>query len=96
MTDTAITIAEDAEKAIANVIINGDLSRLTEKERVGYHRAVCESLGINPLTEPFAYIKLNGKLKLYAQKACTDQLRKLYGVSVTKLTRTMKDDLLIV
>jgi hypothetical protein len=34
------------------------------------------------MTKPFDYIVLNGKLTLYALKACTDQLRKLHGVSI--------------
>jgi hypothetical protein len=42
------------------------------------------------------YIWLNGKLTLYALRACTDQLRKIYNVSVTVLDRKLMDDLLVV
>ena len=57
---------------------------------------MCDSLGLNPLTNPFAYIKLQGREVLYAQKSATDQLRHMYGVGITKLDRTIKDGLLIV
>ena len=40
----------------------GDLALLTAGERLSYYGKVCESLGLNPLTKPFQYIRLNGKL----------------------------------
>ena len=64
------------------VLIGGDLSKLTIPERLSYYNNLCESLGLNPLTSPFEYITLNGKLRLYAKKDCTDQLRRVHGVSV--------------
>ncbi|MFM1889700.1 MAG: hypothetical protein RLZZ565_457, partial [Planctomycetota bacterium] len=60
---------------IEQVLISGDLSRLTAEQRNIYYKSVCDSLGLNPLTRPFDYITLNGKLTLYARKDCTDQLR---------------------
>ena len=51
-----------------SVIAKGDLAKLSPDERVRYYNAVCKSLGINPLTQPFAYIMLNGKLTLYATR----------------------------
>jgi len=73
---------QDVGKAMEAVMINGDLTPLTPKERADYYLRVCESLELNPFTKPFAYIKLNGKLTLYALKDCTDQLRKIHKVSV--------------
>lgn len=67
---------------LEQVIINGDLSKLSPAERVNYYRLTCESLGLNPYTKPFDYITLNGKLTLYAKKDATDQLRALKGVSI--------------
>lgn len=67
------------------VMIKGDLAKLTPEERARYYTRVCESVGINPLTRPLEYITLNGKLTLYARKDCTDQLRKLHGVSVEEV-----------
>jgi hypothetical protein len=68
------------------------LSRLTAEQRVSYYKAVCESLGLNPLTRPFDYITLNGKLTLYARKDAADQLRRLHGVSIDDVEITEVGD----
>jgi hypothetical protein len=81
---------------IEQVMIQGDLSALSNAQRIEYYRRVCESLDLNPLTKPFEYLKLNGKLILYARKDCTDQLRKTRQVSITKLEREMDGDLYVV
>jgi len=70
------------EEVLAKTVVEGDLSKLSPKERVMYYNAVCNSLGLNPLTKPFELIRLNGKLMLYARKDCTDQLRKLHHISI--------------
>lgn len=67
---------------IEQVLVMGDLGRLSTDQRVLYYNKLCDSLGLNPLTRPFDYISLNGKLQLYAKKDATEQLRKLYGVSI--------------
>mgnify|MGYP001351655671 FL=1 len=77
---------------IESVVIGGDLSRLTAEQRVSYYKAVCESLGLNPLTRPFDYITLNGKLTLYARKDAADQLRRLHGVSIDDVEITEVGD----
>lgn len=82
--------------SIENVMIKGDLSKLSDGERVNYYKMVCESMNLNPLTKPFDYILLNGKLTLYATKNCTEQLRKLNGVSIEALDDKVVDDLYIV
>jgi len=81
---------------IEQVIIKGDLAKLTPQERVLYYTRVCESVGLNPLTKPFEYISLNNKLTLYALKAATDQLRQIHGVSVDDLEQKEWEGLMIV
>jgi len=80
-------------EVLERVIVQGDLAQLTPAERVAYYRAVCESLGLNPLTRPFDYIILNGRLTLYARKDATDQLRRIHGISVRIVAREMIDTL---
>ena len=96
MTDTAIqSIRKPPAEAIAQlerVVLQGDLATLKEGERVAYYARVCESLGLNPLTRPFEYITLNGKLTLYARKDATDQLRDIHGVSIHGLERDVDED----
>lgn len=83
-------------KLIENVLIGNDLSKLSAEQRVSYYNRVCESLGLNPLTQPFAYITLNGKLRLYALKDATEQLRKIHGVSITEVTSQRIEDVFVV
>jgi hypothetical protein len=73
---------------IESVVIDGDLSKLTAEQRVKYYQSVCSSLRINPLTRPFNYIVLNGKLTLYATKGAADQLRNIHNVSIDDITIT--------
>jgi hypothetical protein len=75
------------------VLIQGDLSTLSEDQRSAYYLRVCDSLGLNPHTQPFEFIPLGGKLKLYATRACSDQLRKLHGVSIQILSRELVEDI---
>lgn len=95
--DLAPTVQrEDAAATLSRVILEGDLSRLTDADRVTHYNATCQSIGLNPLTRPLEYIKLNGKLVLYARKDCTDQLRALHKVSVSIAERTISGDLVMV
>lgn len=82
-------------KGIENLLINGNLESLSEKQRIEYYSKVCESLGLNPLTKPFDYIKLSGKLTLYANKNATEQLRKIYKVSILDISTTQVGDVLV-
>jgi hypothetical protein len=86
----------DAGSIVEQVIIRGDISKLRPEERAEYYTRLCKSLGLNPLTKPFEYIILNGKMTLYALKGATDQLRRVYGVSITNIRTEIQDDLMIV
>lgn len=81
ITNTASSI----EQVMENVIIKGDLSQLQPKERVQYYNAFCKSLGLNPVTRPFEYITLNGKLTLYCKKDGTEQLASARNISLQKV-----------
>jgi hypothetical protein len=88
--------ATDPMQAMEQVLLNGDLGALSAPERLNYYKSVCESLGLNPLTKPFEYIKLNGRLTLYARKDATDQLRKIYGISIAKPDIQLIEDQILV
>lgn len=94
--EKALVNPQGGGAVLEQVIIQGDLSKLKPEERVAYYRSVCESVGLNPLTKPFDYINLNGKLTLYAKRDATDQLRKIHGISVVKLEREKMDDVYVV
>ena len=67
---------------VEEVLVTGNLAKLSPEQRVSFYNAVCNSLKLNSLTKPFDYINLQGRLTLYAKKDCTDQLRKMWNVSV--------------
>ena len=92
-TKNSIQPAELAAIKTDQVLIQGDLSTLNDEQRTAYYLRVCDSLGLNPHTQPFEYIPLGGKLKLYATRACSDQLRKLHGVSIQILSRELVEDM---
>ncbi len=94
--ESALIARQDGAQLLEQVVVQGDLSKLTPEQRVMYYRNVCESLGLNPYTKPFDYIVLNGRLTLYAKRDCTDQLRRLHKISIDITSREKIDDLYIV
>ncbi|MCL6563292.1 MAG: hypothetical protein K6U87_09825 [Firmicutes bacterium] len=94
--EPAIMTAEQQAALIEQVVVQGDLEKLSPAQRVQYYRAVCQSLGLNPLTKPFDYLRLNGKLVLYANRTCTDQLRANQRISIRIVSREVIDDVYVV
>ena len=82
-------------EAIEKVLLTGDLAALTPDQRLAYYKSVCESLGLNPLTQPFGYITFDGRMQLYAKKDATEQLRKRHHVSITDLQQVIRDSVII-
>jgi hypothetical protein len=94
MTDKAVATAEpEGAHTLEQVVIVGDLARLTPADRVMYYQETCRSLGLNPLTKPFQYIVLNGKLTLYATRTATDQLRAIKGISIDRIEQSEVADI---
>jgi hypothetical protein len=83
-------------EVVAQVGIGGNLSELNAAQRAEYYAAVCRSLGLNPLTKPFAYLTLHGQLRLYALRDCAEQLRRLHGISISITNRERMHDLYVV
>jgi hypothetical protein len=103
MTDNAPAISsanyptiESLNEACQKALMLGDLKGLTPPMKVEYYSHVCKSLGLNPMTQPFDYLVFQGKERLYANKNCAEQLRKIYGISVTKMTKDILDGVLYV
>jgi len=91
MSDLSIT-----PSVLERVLVAGDLAGLNEAQRIEYYKAVCESLKLNPLTRPFEYLRLNGRLVLYATRAAADQLRAIHGISILDAKIERRDDLITV
>jgi hypothetical protein len=96
MSETALARNGNGAQTIEQVLVTGDLARLTSEQRVSYYTRLCESLSLNPLTRPFEYLTLNQKLVLYARKDATDQLRSHRNVSVSISSSVQVGDLYVV
>lgn len=88
--------SEVDSKIIESLVLAGDISKMQPTQKVEYYNRFCQSLGLNPLTQPFQIIKFQGKEILYAKKDATEQLRKIYGVSIIKLEKQFENGLYIV
>lgn len=93
---TDIVTTQPAATSLEKVLVHGDLASLTAQERMSYYNTLCQSVGLNPLSRPFEYLKLSGRLTLYARKDATDQLRSVHGISVQLVERSRVDDCYVV
>lgn len=79
---------QDQQASIANqLILQGDLSKLSAGDKVRYYNGYCERMGLDPYTKPFDLLRLNGKEILYCTRSGTQQLNKLHKVSHTITSR---------
>ena len=73
---------QNQQASIANqLILQGDLSKLSASDKVRYYNGYCERMGLDPYTKPFDLLRLNGKEVLYCTRSGTQQLNKLHKVS---------------
>lgn len=88
--------ANVSEEIITSLVLNGDISKMSQVQKVEYYNTFCRALTLNPITQPFEIINLNGKLRMYATKGCTDQLRRVNGISITDIETKQVGDTYIV
>lgn len=73
---------QNQQTSIANqLILQGDLSKLSANDKVRYYNGYCERMGLDPYTKPFDLLRLNGREVLYCTRSGTQQLNKLHKVS---------------
>ena len=68
-------------RVVSSIVLRGDLSALTEEQLTRYYASLCESLSLDVRYKPFDLITFQGKRVLYANRACTDMLAKLHGIT---------------
>ena len=73
--------ATTGSRVIESIVLRGDLSGLGPTERARFYTQMCESLGLNPHAQPFAFLRLNGKEVLYATRGATDQLAAMHRLN---------------
>jgi len=81
---------------VLHALATGDFSKLSLTDRDWYYQEKCRTVGLNPLTQPFRWLNLNGKDQLYALKSCSEQLRKIHGVSLWVDPPVFERDLVMV
>ena len=91
----AVVTAERAA-LMETVMVKGDLSKLTPQERNQLYLGTCDSLGLNPMTRPFDYLTLNGRMVMYAKRDAADQLRKINGVSIEITGNKVENGMIVV
>lgn len=89
-------ITKTESEIVSNLFIKGDISGLTPDQKITYYRGICQRLGLDPLTQPFKLLKLQGKEVLYCDRSGAQQLNKLHNVSHAIQTRATENDLYIV
>ena len=87
-----LTLQDKNMAAVESALVMNDLSKLSAQERMTYYDSICKSVGLNPMTRPFAFLQLQGKTVLYATKDCSEQLRKIHGVSTQIVRAEVVDD----
>lgn len=78
---------------LEGVVVHGDLSKLSPAQRLEWYNQRCAAAGLDPRTQPFQYLSLQGKLTLYATKAATDQLIAQHKLRVEVIDRRAHADL---
>ena len=72
---------EQNNEIISKIVMKGDISQLNDQQKLQYYNSMCERLGLDPLTQPFQLLNLQGKHVLYCTKGGAEQLNKLYKIS---------------
>ena len=69
-------------QVIDKAVMLGDMKQMDAKTRLAFYRAVCLSVGVNPLTQPFTALERQDKtVWLYANSVCAQQLAALHKIS---------------
>lgn len=84
-------------KTLLSLISDGDCAKLNDEQRLAYYSYKCKAIGLDPGSTPFKYVKMgNGKVVLYADKSCGEQLTAKHKLSVTITNQQVVGDSYIV
>ena len=90
----SLSTLDDA--TMQRLVSGGDCASLSPAQKNAYYLARCEAAGLDPRAQPFAFMRLNGKEVLYAQKAATDQLAAKHGVRMTIVSQATEEGIRVV
>lgn len=81
MSNELIPVSPEQDAILSNILLTGNIGKLNDVQRWEYTKAICNRLKLDPYTQPFRILKLNGVEVLYATKAACEQLVKIYNVT---------------
>lgn len=98
MSNTALATTEHQldDKTLFALVTDGDCRKLNDAQKLAYYKARCDAAGLDYRAQPFQFISLNGKLVLYALKACTDQLSAKHGIRCEILSQATEEGIRVV
>lgn len=94
-TALAIPAGENIE-LISQIVMDGNIGKLTEAQKLQYYYAMCERIGLDPLSHPLQYLKLSSREVLYVTKGATDQIARNQGISRRIVARERIGDVYVV
>jgi len=80
-TDLARTTDSLDPAALESLVLRGDIAGLSPAQKVQHYLGMCRILGLDPATQPLAYLKLSGKEVLYVTRGATDRLAAMHGLN---------------
>ena len=94
---TELTTTNMTPELANKLMLQGDLSKLNDTERLQYYKAMCESAGLDWIQRPFDLVAFQGaKTVLYANKVATAQLTAIHKPSVRIVDRSISNGLVII
>lgn len=86
------------DEVLSKVMLEGDLSKLTPKQKMDYYCYRCKLADLDPATKPFDLIKdkKTGKETLCANRSTSEQLRVKKKISITRLAKTREEGIYLV
>jgi len=73
-----------------------EFGELTHDERAKYRARVCETIGLDSLTSGLQWVKLDGRLTLYATRQTCEQLARVHGLSIEIVSADSLDGVYVV
>lgn len=98
---SSVDLTEKGLSIIDKVAVKGNLKLLKPDEMLEFYVQLCTDMQVNPYTKPFDFIEMpvkGGGFKMvpYANKDCTDQLRRKHNISVKITSRELMGDIYVV
>ncbi len=85
-----------SDEVLSSLVLNGDVSKLNQVQKMQYYTELCKRVGVDPATQPFKLLRLQGKEIFYADKGATQQLSQLHSISHEIMKRERIEDVYVV